>query len=231
LFLLGIDTSAKRGIVCLGEKENIMIQEILSPHSSSQQLLPFLDILLKKRGKKIQDLEGIVVILGPGSFTGLRIGLSLAKSLAFTLKIPLVGIPSLDVWVASFPPVQGMVCPLLQAYGDKFYTAFYKKDKRKVYRKSKYLFSAWQKIEKKITKEFPEQKITFLVPEEYKNLVSKIKLTENYSFFFLEETAHLKTLLKMGAEKIESKKTDDIFTLVPLYISSPVTKSRSSHKK
>ncbi len=225
MFLLGIDTSVERGIVCLGEKEDIMIQKRLSPHSSSQQLLPSLDILLKERGKKIRDLEGIVVILGPGSFTGLRIGLSLAKSLAFTLKIPLVGIPSFDVWVASFPG-QGIICPLLQAYGDKFYAALYKKDERKVYRKSKYLFSAWKEIEERIRKRPPGQKITFLMPEEYKNLVNKIKLTDNYSFFLLEDTAHLKTLLKVGAEKIESKKTDDIFTLVPLYISSPVTKKR-----
>jgi len=225
LFLLGIDTSVKRGIVCLGEKEDIIIQKILPPHSSSQRLLPSLDILLKERGKKIRDLEGIVVILGPGSFTGLRIGLSLAKSLAFTLKIPLVGIPSFDVWVASFPG-QGIICPLLQAYGGKFYTAFYKKDERKVYRKSKYLFSAWKEIEERIRKRFPGQKITFLIPEEYKNLVNKIKLTDNYSFFFLEETAHLKTLLKIGAKNVESGEIDDTFALAPLYISSPVIKKR-----
>ncbi|KKL27761.1 hypothetical protein LCGC14_2381950, partial [marine sediment metagenome] len=119
-----------------------------------------------------------------------------------------------------------IICPLLQAYGDKFYAALYKKDERKVYRKSKYLFSAWKEIEERIRKRPPGQKITFLMPEEYKNPINKIKLTDNYSFFFLEDTAHLKTLLKVGAEKIESKKTDDIFTLVPLYISSPVTKKR-----
>jgi len=230
LFLLGIDTSAKRGIVCLGEKEDIIIQKTLSPHSSSQRLLPSLDILLKEREKKIRDLEAIVVVLGPGSFTGLRIGLSLAKSLAFTLKIPLVGIPSFDVWVASFPG-QGMICPLLQAYGDKFYAAFYKKDERKVYRKSKYLFSAWKEIEEKIKKRFPAQKITLLIPEEYENLVNKIKLTDNYSFFFLEETAHLKTLLEIGAKNVESGEIDDTFALAPLYVSSPVIKSRSSHEK
>ena len=225
MFLLGIDTSAKRGIVCLGEKEDIIIQKMLPPYSSSQRLLPSLDILLKERGKNIRDLEGIVVVLGPGSFTGLRIGLSLAKSLAFTLRIPLIGISSLDVWVASFPG-QGIICPLLQAYGDKSYAAFYKKDEKKVCRKSKYLFSAWEEIEERIRKKFSEQKITFLVPEEYKSLVNKTNLTGNYSFFFLEETAHLKTLLRVGAEKIESKKTDDIFTLAPLYISSPVTRKR-----
>lgn len=230
MFLLGIDTSVERGIVCLGEKEDTIIQKILSPHSSSQQLLPSLDILLKKKGKIIRDLEGIVVILGPGSFTGLRIGLSLAKSLAFTLKIPLAGIPAFDVWVGSFPG-QGIICPLLQAYGGKFYAAFYKKDERKVYRKSKYLFSAWKEIEEGTKKRFSGQKITFLVPEEYKNLVSKIKLTGNHSFFFLEKTAHLKTLLKIGAKNIESGEISDTFALVPLYISSPVIKSRSFHGK
>jgi len=222
---LGIDTSVKRGIVCLGENESIMIQKTLSPHSSSQQLLPSLDVLLKERGKKIHDLEGVVVILGPGSFTGLRIGLSLAKSLAFTLKIALVGISAFDVWVASFPG-QGIICPLLQAYGGRSYAAFYKKDESKFRAKSRYLFSAWEEIEERIRKEFPGQRITFLIPEEHRSLLDKTKLTENYSFFFLEETAHLKTLLRLGAEKIEGKKTDDIFTLVPLYVSSPVIKKR-----
>lgn len=225
MFLLGIDTSAKRGIVCLGEKEEIITQKILSPHSSSQQLLPSLDILMKERGKKIQDLEGIVITLGPGSFTGLRIGLSLAKSLAFTLKIPLVGITAFDVWVASFPG-QGIICPLLQAYGDKFYAAFYKKDERKVGRKSKYLFSSWEEIEKKISKRFPRQKITFLALEEQENLFNQMKSLEDYSLFLLRETEHLENLLKLGAEKIENKKIDNIFTLVPLYISSPRIKKR-----
>ena len=230
MFLLGIDTSVKKGIVCLGEKGDIMIQKTLSPRSSSQQLLPSLDILLKERGKQIQDLEGIVVVLGPGSFTGLRIGLSLAKSLAFALKIPLVGLPAFDVWIASFPG-QGMICSLFEAYGGKFYAAFYKKDERKVCEKSKYLFFTWKEIEEIITKRFPAQEITFLVPEEYKNLVSRIRLTGNHSFFFLEETAHLKTLLKVGAEKIESGEIDNTSALTPLYISSPVTRSRSSHEK
>jgi tRNA threonylcarbamoyladenosine biosynthesis protein TsaB len=225
LFLLGIDTSVKRGIVCLGEKEKMITQKILSPHSSSQQLLPSLDILMKERGKKIQDLEGIVITLGPGSFTGLRIGLSLAKSLAFTLKIPLVGIPAFDAWVASFPG-QGIICPLLQAYGNKFYAAFYRKDERKVGRKSKYLFSSWEEIEKRISKRFPSQKITFLALEEQENLFNQMKSLEDYSLFLLRETEHLENLLKLGAEKIESKKIDNIFTLVPLYTSSPRIKKR-----
>ena len=223
MFLLGIDTSGKKGIACLGGKESIMIKRMLSPRSSSQQLLPSLDILLKEREKNIRDLEGIVIILGPGSFTGLRIGLSLAKSLAFTLKIPLIGISAFDVWVASFPG-QGIICPLLQAYGGRFYAAFYKKNGREIWKKSKYLFSAWEEIEEIITKRFPGQKITFLAPEEYKNLASKIELAENHSFFFLEETAHLKTLLKVGEEKIESGKISDTLALAPLYISSPATR-------
>lgn len=230
MFLLGIDTSAENGIVCLGEGGKLIVKKIIPPYSSSQELLPSLDILIKERKIKIQDLEGIVVILGPGSFTGLRIGLSLAKSLAFALKIPLVGVPTFDVWGASVS-ISGVICPLLKAHQDKFYAAFYEKDKRKTYRKSKYLFLPWERIENKIKKEFPSEKITFLILEEHKNLLSDKKLGERYSFLFLEETARLRALLKGGARRIEDGQADNIFTLVPLYVSSPRIKSRNSYKK
>jgi len=226
LLLLGIDTSVKKGLLCLGNLEEIAVQEILSPCSSSQQLLPSLDALLKEREVRIQDLEGIVVILGPGSFTGLRIGLSLAKSLAFTLGIPLIGIPTFDVWTASVS-IRGIICPLLKAYGNKFYAAFYEKEEKKILRKSEYLFFSWERIKQKIGEKFPSQKITFLIPEEDKNSSREIKLVENYSFFFLEEVLLLKTLLKIGAEKIGSKEINDTFTLVPLYVSSPKIKNRN----
>ena len=224
MLLLGIDTSAKKGILCLGEKEKIIIQKILPPLSSSQQLLLSLDVLIKEREMKIKDLEGIVVILGPGSFTGLRIGLSLAKSLAFVLGIPLVGVPTFDLWTASVS-TRGIICPLFKAYGNRFYAAFYKKDERKTLRESEIFFSSREEIKHEIRERFPRQKITFLMLGEYENLSSEARLAENFSFFFLEETSLLKTLLKIGVKKIKSKKVDDIFTLVPLYISSPAIRN------
>jgi len=227
LLLLGIDTSTKKGILCLGEKEKVIIHKILPPFSSSQQLLLSLDTLMEERGVQVQDLKGIVVILGPGSFTGLRIGLSLAKSLAFVLGIPLVGIPAFDLWTASVP-IRGIICPILEAYGDRFYAAFYRKDEGKTLRESEYFFSSRREIEQEIKKRFPSQKITFLMLGEHESLSSEARLAGNFSFFFLGEPLLFKTLLKVGVEKIESKEINDISTLVPLYISSPVIRNGSS---
>ncbi|MCD6317994.1 tRNA (adenosine(37)-N6)-threonylcarbamoyltransferase complex dimerization subunit type 1 TsaB [Candidatus Aerophobetes bacterium] len=116
MLILGIDTSSRKGFIFIGEKEDILIYRNFSDRSTSGEIFPALNNLLKAKKIKLNDLQGIVVSLGPGSFTGLRVGLSLAKSLSFSLKIPLVGIPTLD-HLAFSVPLQGMVCPLRQAYG------------------------------------------------------------------------------------------------------------------
>jgi len=220
LLLLGIDTSIKKGVLCLGNRKRILTKQILAPHSSSKELLPLLDTLIKEKGLRTEDLEGIVVSLGPGSFTGLRIGLSLAKSLAFILEIPLVGVPTLNTWAAS-TPAKGIICPLYRAYGNKLYAGFYKKDEEKLLELSKYLFLPLEEIMGQTLEKFSSQKVTFLTLREYKYLASEIKKIKNSSLFFLEETSLTRALLKLGEEKIKKGKIDEVSTLVPLYISSP----------
>jgi len=67
------------------------------------ELLPRLLQLLDQQGATLRDLTGIAVGLGPGSFTGLRVGLALAKGLVAGLGCPIVGIPSLDAWLVAVP--------------------------------------------------------------------------------------------------------------------------------
>ena len=67
------------------------------------QLMPRLIDLLARRGDQLGDLEAVAVGLGPGSFTGLRAGMSVAKGLALALSVPIVGLPSLVAWLAAEP--------------------------------------------------------------------------------------------------------------------------------
>ena len=220
LLLLGIDTSIKKGVLCLGDRKRILTKQILVPHSSSKELLPLLDALIKEKGLRTEDLEGIIVSLGPGSFTGLRIGLSLAKSLAFVLEIPLVGVPTLDTWATS-APANGIICPLCRAYGNKFYAGFYKKDREKLLGLSKYLFLSLKEIIGQTLEKFSSQKVTFLTLREGKDLAMEIKKIKNSSLFFLEETSLARALLGLGEEKIKRGEIDKVSTLAPLYVSSP----------
>jgi len=98
LLILGIDTSGEYCSVGLVQGERVLgeISES-APQKHSDQLIPFIDKILKDSHLKIQDVDGIAVSLGPGSFTGLRVGVATAKALAQGLEIPIVGVRTLDM--------------------------------------------------------------------------------------------------------------------------------------
>jgi tRNA threonylcarbamoyladenosine biosynthesis protein TsaB len=98
--LLAIDTATHMaGLALYDEEQGWLLGEELwhSARNHTVELMPRLVRMLALQGLAAEDLTGLVVSLGPGSFTGLRIGLSLAKGLSLALQLPLVGIPSLDV--------------------------------------------------------------------------------------------------------------------------------------
>jgi tRNA threonylcarbamoyl adenosine modification protein YeaZ len=73
------------------------------------ELLPRLLALLQREGRSLQEASAVAVGIGPGSFTGLRVGMSLAKGLAFGLGRPIVGIPSLEAWLAEEPRAEAAI--------------------------------------------------------------------------------------------------------------------------
>jgi len=225
MLILGIDTSSRKGFIFIGEKEDILIYRNFSDRSTSGEIFPALNNLLKAKKIKLNDLQGIVVSLGPGSFTGLRVGLSLAKSLSFSLKIPLIGIPTLD-YLAFSVPLQGILCPLRQAYGGCYFAGFFEKKKEEVVKRSDYLFLPPEEIVK-ISKNFSPQKVTFFSSPEVSRIFLKFEDGNNFSFF-QGEIQPKRALLELGLRKIKKGKIDNIDTLTPLYVSSPRVRRRKS---
>lgn len=127
--ILSIDTATRFGGLALWHEGNISAEWIVSGGlTHSARLMPALDFLLKEAGWEIKDIDLLAVSQGPGSFTGLRIGMATAKGLAQALKIDLVGVPTLKFWAASFSGGEGLVLPLLDARRNEFYTALYRKE-------------------------------------------------------------------------------------------------------
>lgn len=101
MIILTIDTSSNkeiRVVLKIGGKEKVMTQKIgtqkaQAPHrtGAGQAVLPLIDKVLKKKKIRLSDIKSIEVNTGPGSFTGLRVGVAVANALAFTLKIPVNG--------------------------------------------------------------------------------------------------------------------------------------------
>jgi len=127
LYVLGIETSGPVCSVGLVEGPRILGERSLTgARIHSIKLLPLISGLLDDLSLSRRDLGGIAVSVGPGSFTGLRIGLAVAKTLAQVLGIPVAGIGSLDV--LAFPLVQhcrGAVCAMVPARKGEVYAAVY----------------------------------------------------------------------------------------------------------
>jgi tRNA threonylcarbamoyladenosine biosynthesis protein TsaB len=125
--ILAIDTSTPVGSVALAEGALLKAQDILNISAThNQRLLPGIDRILKNTGWTLGDLDALAVSLGPGSFTGLRIGMSVAKGLAWATGKPLAGVPTLDALAANVPLVPYPVCPVLDARKGEIYTALYR---------------------------------------------------------------------------------------------------------
>lgn len=124
--VLAIDTStALLGIGLKTEQSYFEINQDIGLHHT-ENLLVEIDTLLGKAHTSCSDLDLIVVSKGPGSFTGLRIGMAAAKGIAFGASLPIVSVPGLDVSAYGKSCYRGTVCPVIDARKRRIYTAFYR---------------------------------------------------------------------------------------------------------
>ncbi|MDW7672983.1 MAG: tRNA (adenosine(37)-N6)-threonylcarbamoyltransferase complex dimerization subunit type 1 TsaB [Bacillota bacterium] len=124
--LLGLDTSTKVATAAVIDGNRLVGETYLhTGNDHSQHLMPLIEGLLRQCQVQPKELTAIAVALGPGSFTGLRIGLATGKAFASALKIPLVGIPTLDGLAYNLAHAEGIVCPILDARKKQVYTSIY----------------------------------------------------------------------------------------------------------
>lgn len=126
--ILGLDTSIMRESVAIIENGAILNQ-ISSPEGSfpSRELLVMIDNLLRTEFFTIEDIDAIAIAIGPGSFTGLRIGLALAKGISLSSSIPLIPVSTLDALVLSYG-FKGRVAPIIDGRANIIYSATYLSD-------------------------------------------------------------------------------------------------------
>jgi tRNA threonylcarbamoyladenosine biosynthesis protein TsaB len=127
--ILGIDTSTACGSVGLVDDERIIAEHLLNtPVTHSERLLGAIESVLREGRCSMSDLDGWAISLGPGSFTGLRIGVSTVKGLSFATGKPVVGVPTLDALASQVSPTPYLICPVLDARKREVYASFYHYD-------------------------------------------------------------------------------------------------------
>lgn len=127
--VLALETSTLAGGVALVDAERLVAEYLLDVSiTHSERLMGVIDRALADARWTPRDLEGLAVSIGPGSFTGLRVGVSAAKGLALALGLPIAAVPTLDAMAAAVPWAALPVCPVLTARRDEVYTSLYRHD-------------------------------------------------------------------------------------------------------
>ncbi len=133
MLILGIDTATTAASAALVEESRIVREATGGNGAGAARgnhaaiLLPLIDDLLREANIALSDVGAFAVALGPGSFTGLRIGLATVKGLVYGSNAPVIGVPTLHAVAARVDDHEGFVCPFLDARKKEVYAALFRR--------------------------------------------------------------------------------------------------------
>jgi tRNA threonylcarbamoyladenosine biosynthesis protein TsaB len=218
--LLAIDTATDFASVALYERGNGTIAES-SWHTSMNhtvELMPNIVRLMDSQRLEPGQLGGVAVALGPGSFTGLRIGLSVGKGLCLSLGIPIVGIPTLDVVAYAHYWQELPICAILQAGRGRICTAVYVRDDGQWQRITDYELATVEELSRQLTER------TLFCGEIDATLRAALIAHLGERAAIASPASSLRRagyLAELGWERIGASGGDDVASLEPLYLHYP----------
>lgn len=228
--LLAIETSTMIGSVALTDDNELVAEyQIGIKATYSDTLFPMIDHILKNANVSIQEVDAFALAKGPGSFTSLRIGISVIKGLALANNKPVIAIPSLDALAHNMCFSNMLICPLIDARRDEVYTAFYKREEGHTLKK----LTPDRAIVPEILLDEIREEVVFLGDgtDLYKDLIIR-KLKEKALFSPL----HLKyprasAIAQLAFKKLNVNEVSDIEVMTPLYVRPPEAETKWVKKK
>lgn len=131
MLILGIDTSGKTASAALFDTETEIFlaqNTVYTQKTHSQVIMPMVKEIIAQSCKKMEDLGAVAIAAGPGSYTGLRIGVATVKAMCFGLGIKCCGVSTLESLACNNISYKGNICAMMKARGDLVYSCTYKSD-------------------------------------------------------------------------------------------------------
>jgi tRNA threonylcarbamoyladenosine biosynthesis protein TsaB len=219
MHILGIETSTTTGSVAVVSEDGVICQYSLNIEvTHSERLMSTVDRVLKDTGLTIADMDGYAVAIGPGSFTGLRIGLAAVKGLALVTGKPVAAVPTLQALAWNLPFAVYPVCPMLDARKKEVYAATYRFDGTTLVRVMAEAVLSLSRLSERISeKTIFTGEASHLFREEIANLFGERAM-------FAPVPAMLPsaaTVAEIGRGMIKSGKQADLDSMTPMYIRRP----------
>jgi tRNA threonylcarbamoyladenosine biosynthesis protein TsaB len=217
--LVAIDTSTDHASLALHDGFQVRAEQTWeTQRRHTVELLPRMVSMLEQLGLGAKHLSGVAVARGPGSFTGLRVGMAVAKGLALTRGLPLVGIPTLDVVAAAQGKSRHTLCAVLQAGRGRICIATYRWQDGKWQVRAEPRLTTWQKLTDEITSP------TLFCGEIDPTGAEALATLEDGLATILPAAARLRRagfLAEEAWQRLNLGETDDPATLAPIYLQQP----------
>lgn len=218
MLTIAIDSSQEICTIALG-RDSAIVAEYHFAHKMNllRRLLPNIESMLTDVGLTKDDLDGVIVSLGPGSFTGLRIGGTIAKSLAWVLNKPIVGIGTLDAMACGVSPQSdALICPMIFARADEVYWSLF--DSTASNRLLDYTVLSIDDVLDQLAAK--GEKVHFCGTGARKNwdiIAARLGDTATIAHS-LADFARGAALIDLGTRRLAAGDVDDAVTLSPLYV-------------
>lgn len=226
--VIAIETTTMVGSIAIVDNARVISEITLNVRAThSEKLMPAIDRLFSDAGLAVDDMDAIAVSIGPGSFTGLRIGISTAKGLSYASGKPLIGIPTLDALALNMGFSRYLVCPIQDARKGEVYTALYRPCYKSLKKMTDDMAVDPAALARMIT-----EKTVFLGDgvNTYRELLMK-QLGELYNEAPLPlRLPRASNVAMLALKRLEKGEADDPFTMVPRYIRRPEAEIRLNQK-
>lgn len=217
--ILALDTSTRTAGVALYDGQSVCVE--ISWHSADHhtvELMPYIASAFERQHITPERLTGVAVAIGPGSFTGLRIGLSVAKGLALSLGIALVGVPTLDIIAYAHRRQPLPICAVIQAGRGRLAVANYATQRRKWERTGEIRLLAPKQLLALI------ERRTFFCGEIDSTLDRLLRHNLGERAVIADPAESLRRagyLAELGWLRLQAGERDDLVTLAPIYLHGP----------
>ena len=215
--ILGIDTSTKNLSVAILDEDRLLAEfNGRDRLRHSQDLIPRIASLLKSARLALSDLDGFAVSIGPGSFTGLRIGVTTLKGLNLVTGKPIAAVPTLDALAYNISGEYKNICVIVDAKKNKVYACIYTKIDDKIKRETEYLLLPIEELLERI-----DSPAIFLgdgiglYKEAISNKLNSAQFAEENLWF-----PKASIVSKLGIEKLRKDEITGGDELVPMYLYS-----------
>ena len=213
--ILGFDTSSDRFSIAILDNDKITEGSFNSGRRLSSLIISYIEGILKKKKITLESIDAFAVGLGPGSFTGLRVGLSTIKGLAMACVKPVIGISTLDILAANITRENRQICTIIDAKRNNVYAAFYKNNRGNFKKISNYNLIDINELIKKIKEDtvFTGNGLDIFEQLLKDKLGRKVIMAERESW-----VPDARNLVMMAKERLKLRKFDNPGKLVPLYL-------------